>query len=823
MATNKLTTGTGESLKVAGRYFYKNRSYMVLNLLGLATGFAVFIFGVVYVWFETNFENFHEHKDNIYRATYRYSPPGEYQSHWARIPFDYINNLPDDVPGVNTLIRLQNHARKYVQIGDQKFKPAHAYVTDPDIFNVFSFTLINGDAKTALREPHAVVLSQSLARKYFGDSDPVGREISVIGDLDSASTLHHVTGVMEDLPANTHLPVDMLLSFRDAHERTGWAYTYILLDDGADIRDIASHMPSFIRKYSSEEEAKNDAIIFQALPDIHLGSSLARELVPNGRRMNVNIVGWAAVLILVVASVNFMNLNSAMALGRGREVGVRKILGASQGQLIRGLLSESVMYNLMAMTIAGGITYVAFPYLKEMITVEFLPSPLLFASAMIGVAVLMGLLSGIYPVMLLTALKPVVMLKTTKALTITKPERKVSLKQAMVTLQFSISILLCGSAVIGYHQVKYLQDKNLGIEREQVIAIPGVPDQVKDKFRLFKDRLSGQQGIRYVSACMEVPSREIRDAGPVLVEGINSDPSKAPIMDIQVIDHGFASLMGLTFVEGRNVNPLADIRIPEFTKDYTLPDYLSSQPREYLINETAMHQLGWPSASEALGQKISWSIGGLNLASGSIVGIVKDYHQESLKNKVDPVIMVQEPVWLRTFLVKVEAGDVQASMEKIHAAWNDLFPFYPMEYFFLDDLYDNLYNGERVQLRILMMFSALAVLIAFIGLIGLVAYALQTRNKELAIRQVLGAQIRDLIGLMSREYIIILVIGGLIAVPLSIYILNVWLDSFAYHAEISPWSYVFTFFSMMALLLITVGLQTLKASRRNAAQTLRDE
>jgi putative ABC transport system permease protein len=321
-----------------------------------------------------------------------------------------------------------------------------------------------------------------------------------------------------------------------------------------------------------------------------------------------------------------------------------------------------------------------------------------------------------------------------------------------------------------------------------------------------------------------VPSREIRDAGPVLVEGVNTDLKQAPRMDIQVIDHNFVNLLELQLIAGRNIqNPGKPFIVPQFTDTYPYQKYLQEQPREYLINETAMHQLGWSSTEEAIGQKINWSIGDATLAYGPIVGIVKDYHQETLKNKVDPVIMVNEPIWLRTFLVKIESQNTPASVEKISQAWNELFPSYPMEYFFLDDLYNNLYKGERVQVQLLFVFSALAIVIAFIGLVSLIAYALKTRTKEMAVRKVLGATLTDLIRLMSYEYLLVFSIGAVLAVPLSIYGLNEWLSGFAYHVNISPLSYLLTFALIISLLIVTVSVQTFKSAKANPAETLRSE
>lgn len=811
-------------IRIAARNFYRNRSYAALNLLGLSVGFAVFILAAAYVYFETHFESFHHNASRIYRATYRYAPSADYQAHWARIPFDYINSLPTDIPGVETLVRFQNHARKYVRVGVEKFSPSHIYVADPEVFDVFDFNLVAGNPTTALVEPHSVVISESLAAQYFGTQDPLGKGMFVISDLDSVETLHHITGVMKDLPSNTHLPVDMLISFRNEAERTGWAYTYILLDENTDIPEVESRMPEFIRKYSTEDQAKNDAIVFQPLKDIHLQSNLAREIVPNGKSLYVRVVGFAGALILIVAMINFMNLSSAMSLGRAKEIGMRKVMGASRRELIHFLMTESIASHVVSLILGGAIAYLVFPYLQRLVTLEFLPDPVWFAAAMAAVALLLGIVAGVYPVVLLLSLKPVAVLKTTRAITFFGKEKPLSLRRVMVTLQFGISILLIGSALIAYNQFRYVLDKDLGMQREQIIAIPGVPDAVKAKFDAFRDRLAGQPGIAGVSACMEVPSREIRDAGPVLIEGINSDPSTAPVMDVQIIDHDFPSLIGLKFVAGSNfTREPVTTSPPQFTETFTLQKYLLQQPREYLINETAMRQLGWTSPAEAVGRNISWSIGDLVLAPGPIVGVVQDFHQESLKNKVDPIVMVREPVWLRTFLIKVETDDIAASVVKISQAWSELFPLYPMEYHFLDDLYDNLYRGERVQVQLLFILSGLAILIAFIGLVGLVAYALNTRTKEMAVRKVLGATILDLVRLMSREYLVVLLAGIAMAVPLSLYGMHEWLSGFAYRVEISPLSYAIAIGLVAVLVIGTVSLQTLSTTRLNPADTLRDE
>lgn len=814
----------GNYVKIIVRSFFKNGAYTLLNLVGLSIAFAAFIYTAIYVHFETNFENFHHKAERIYRATYHFTSGDSYEVHWARIPFDFINSLPEDVPGVKRLIRFQNHERKYVRVGENKFRPENVYVTDKDVFDVFDFTLIAGNPATALSQPHAIVITQSLAKQYFGEEDPLNKEIFVIGDLDNTETRHLVTGVMADLPSHTHLPVDMLISFPDPAARTGWAYSYILLEEGATIRQVEAGIPEFIRKYNSEEDSKQISIVFQPLTDIHLHSDLAREIVPNGNIFYVKIAAGAGIFILIIALINFINLNSAMALGRAKEIGLRKVMGSSQRQLTAYLLTESIMSNVVAMATGAGLVYLTFPLFNDFITADFLFDAWLFAGGMIGLAIVCGLVAGLYPMILLTSFKPLDVVGGSKTMRFVKTPRTFSIKRVMLTLQFSVSIILMGSAWIAYSQFRYLNEKNLGMERDKIIAIPGVPDPVKSRFTAFKDHVRTLPGITGVSACMEVPSREIRDAGPVLVEGVNDDPAQAPTMDIQIIDHDFIGLMGIELLAGENIPRMPGAgNVPEDMEDFDLLGYLANERRAYLINETAMRQLGWQSAAEAIGQKINWSIGTIALASGPITGVVKDFHQETLKNKVDPLVMVYEPIWIRTFLIKVETARIQESIAEIRAAWDTMFPLYPMEYYFLDDLYENLYKGERTQLQLLYVFSGLAIAIAFIGLTGLIAYALKTRVREIAIRKVLGATLADLIRLISREYLVILLIGACLAIPVSVYGVKKWLSGFAYRVEISPAGYALTVALVGTLLILTIALQTLRSARRNPAETLKEE
>jgi putative ABC transport system permease protein len=812
-------------LKVIRRNFSKQRAYSLLNITGLAIGFAAVILIAIYLHFETSFENFHTKSDQIYRLTVHYTSPSGYDTHFARVDTDWINGIPEEIPEAEKLIRFQNHEPKFVRIGEEKFRQDNAFVTDKDVFEVFNFPLAKGDTKTALAEPLSIVISEAVAEKYFANEDPMGKEIFITGYWSTDETVYKVTGVMKNLASNTHLPVDMLISFRNEAERSWWAYTYVLFQKGTNMVSAQEKLETMAIKINGDQALQGTEFVFQRLSDIHLHSNLAREIKPNGSITYVKIFLLVAILILALAIINFMNLTSAMSIARSKEIGVRKILGAGSQQIVFYSLTESVLFSTAAAGLGLALAFLALPVFNELTGTENLLSPLVLVAVLFGVAIVTGLLGGFYPAFVLSTFKAVNIIKTSKAFSIGKKTGRFSVKRVLISLQFGISILLIASAMIARQQFVFLNEKNLGMEKDQVIALPGVPDTVKDKFKLFKDKLEGQPGIKGVSACLEVPSREIRDGGTVTAEGIQENVDDAPSMDIQVIDHDFIDVMGMKLLVGEPLpKSLAYEPLPSLTgANNDVEEYLLSKRRAYIINETAMHAIGWQTPEEAIGKNVDWNQGTYKLAKGPVVGVVKDFHQETLKNKVDPIIMVFEPLWLRTFLVKLETNDVASTMSVIEGAWNELFPKYPFEYQFLDDLYNNLYKNERQQLQLLYLLSGLAITIAFIGLFGLIAYSLKTRVKELAVRKVMGANLTSLIRLIGKEYLLVMLAGAALAIPLSYFWVSKWLENFAYRIDISVMSYLITLAGICLLLMATVALQTIKTTGSNPADILREE
>jgi putative ABC transport system permease protein len=809
-------------LTLALRSFHKNRSYALLNLLGLTISFAALLLILAYVQHETTYDRFHPQAERIFRPTYHYQS-GDYDAHWARIPLDFINELPQEVPGIQHLIRFQNQQRKYVQIGEQAFHPPHTYTTDAEVFEVFEFELLSGDPTTALSLPRSVVLSQTLANTYFGTEAALGKTLQIRGDDQEAET-YVVRGVMRDLPANTHLPVELLLSFSRPEDRTGWAYVYLLLVEGADSEQIAAAMPGFVDKHTDLKAGESIEFGLQALPDIHLHSDLAREIVPPGNARYPRLFVVIAAFLLLIAMFNFINLNSALVMDRAREIGMRRILGAERWQLVLAAISESVAYNLLAALLGLGLALGILPSLEQL-----LETPLAFSiGTAIGLLLLIalgcGLLAAWYPAYLLTSFQALAIFQQKNAFQSGGRGRQWSLRRIMLSLQLAVSILLLGSTFVAWHQIRFLQTRQMGKENSQVLAIPNLPQVVRDDLSNLLPQLKGLTGVQEAAACMEVPSREIRDAGPVLVQGGSQATNEAPIMDMQVVSPNFVSLMGLELLAGEDqLDRFLHEPPPELGEALSVPEYLLQAPRTYLINETAMKLLGWQRPEEAIGQQINWSIGGMQLAYGPITGVLRDYHQESLKNTIDPTILVYEPIWLGNLLIRVEAAQSRAVVANIEQLWQDRFPGYPLAYHFLDELYDQLYRTEHIQFTLLLICSGLAIFLALMGLFSLVAYALKTRVQEIALRKLMGADGLALLRLLSREYVGVWLIGAAIGIPLSVYGLQDWLDSFAYRIDLPYLGYLWSFLLLGGLMLLTIGIHTLRAHKQHPADALRGE
>ena len=804
-------------LKIIFRQLKRNKLFSVINVAGLAIGFSLCFFLLLFILNELSYENFHKKGENIARIT-MHIQDANYDMHWARINQDWINKLPESYPEIKQLVRFQDYEPRNIQVGEDAFKIQYAYTTDAAVFKVFDFQFIDGNPEKALLEPNSVVLTQSLAHQFFGTDKVLNKDLYILNKTGTEKELYKVTGVIEDVPENTHLPVNMLTSFSAEKDRTGWAYTYLLFENEEDIAALEAKLPDFIKENLKAEDAVKYTLPLQPLKSIHLHSDLAREIKANGNISYLYIFAIVALFILIMSGINFINLNVAQSLKRLREIGMRKVLGSSRTNLRFYFLLEANVVTLLAATVGVLLVYLLLPYFQQFLPVEsnitaIIPFALVFS-------IIIGSLAGYYPAFVLS--KSNIILAVKNKTGFNPANRNFGLKNFLIAFQLVLCIVLISSALITQSQFEFLVNKNLGFEKEQILAIKNIPQPVKYKYDFVKNGINQIAGVQGVCGAMQIPTEAIRDTGPVYAEGKTEGLANPIVMDLQVVDSDFLDVLNVDLLAGRSFKPKAEKVLSDEAKN-NLIGYLQSEPREYIINETAMKMVGWQNAEEAIGKQFGWSIGDINLQRGEVVGVIKDYHQESLKSKIDPVVLINEPVWLNNILLKVDGKDIRQTVADIEYLWKDNFPAYSLEFAFLDDLYNKLYEREQQQLRLIYLFSTMAIVIAFLGIFGMLSYTLKTKEKEIAVRKILGANLTSIFVLLSKNFIILTIIGTIITIPLTWIIMERWLQNYVYRIEISTGDFMLALAVILLVLLVTVSLQLGKVSKNNPADTLRAE
>ena len=513
-------------LKIVFRNIVNQKMFSAINVSGLALGMAICMLAVIFIFHELSYDEYHENADDIYRITLKYDTPSGYKAHFARCHQKWVNNLPEDLPEVESLIRFQWTPSVNLKIGEKKVRSFKWYYTDKEVFDVFSFKLLEGDLSTALSEPKSVVITEQIADTYFDSMNPLGESISLMNQNTGAFDNYKITGVMQNLSSNSHFTVDYLVSYPSENARQGWAWIYILAKEGANPDEIEAKLPGLLKKYEGEEAVQYATFYLQSLTDIHLYSHLDREIEQNGDYRNVYIFSTVALLALLIAGFNFMNLSTARSSRRIKEVGVRKVLGASQKELVKYFICESVVFALMSFVISAIIIVLVFPYFQNLlgntISLETTLSWSL-AGGFLFIAVLTGVLSGFYPAFVLSSFNPINAFTKELGNSTSGRRLNVIVRKTLVILQFTMSIVLIIFTLFSYNQFNYISNKKLGFNKDQVLAIRNVTNIDRLKFQSFKNALMEHPCIKGVSACMEVPSRDILDQGFTVVEGIHGE------------------------------------------------------------------------------------------------------------------------------------------------------------------------------------------------------------------------------------------------------------------------------------------------------------
>ena len=803
--------------KIALRNIIKHKGYSFINIVGLAIGMAFCMLIFLFVRNELSYDRYHEKASRIYRLTQESSWGGKY-FHTTLIPNPLAPEFARAFPEIESVVRV-NHIPNKVLIGheDKHFKEDRFYLADPSIFHVFSFPLVRGDAETVLRNPFSVVISEDMADKYFGEHDPIGKTLSYEKTFDFT-----VMGILKNIPENSHFKCDFIAPFACANDLYWDGYaedrtqsslrTYFLLKEGSSPEALESKLPDFVDRFLAPviamyrpmmermgytEEDFMFKLNVQPLTDIHLHSHLFAELEPNYDIRYIYFYSAIAVITLLIACINFMNLATARSAGRAKEVGLRKVVGAQRVQLIKQFMGESVLISTMALLLALLLVELLLPafssILGKRLSLDYAHDWTALL-ALIGIAAFVGILSGSYPAFFISSFRPVNVLYGRMRM-----RSRSGLRSLLVVFQFTVSIFLIIATLLITSQMNYLRQRRLGFRKEHMVVIPLDNDDVRNQYSSLKNELVKHADILGVTGASNVISR-IFSSTPVWWEGAAEGESQ-PIQKLYV-DPDFIETFDIELIDGR-----------DFSKSLA-----SDERSAFILNASAVEQFGW---SSAIGKQMAWKRD-LN-DKKTVIGVIRDFHFRSLHERIEPLILQLRGSTFRIMYVKLRAENIEESLALVENNWKVIFPDRPFEFFFLEDDIDAMYKSEQKMGQLFRYASLLAIFIACLGLFGLVSFATEQRTKEIGIRKAIGATVINIVLLLSREFLKWVAVANVIAWPIAYFIMDSWLRDFAYRARMSVWIFVLSAVLAFVIALVTVSTQTVKAALANPVKTLRYE
>ncbi len=795
-------------LKSLWRYVARNKGFTFINVSGLAIGMLACMLIAQFVLHELSYDDFLERNDRIFRVQLDRYNKGEITTRWAAGAAGIGPDLKANFPEIKDYVRLHKRVST-LSAGDIFFKEEDVYASSEDFFKVFSIKLIKGNDTSALKAPFSMVVSKSLAKKYFGNDDPVGKTIRSNGRRD-----YHVTGVFEDLPAKTHMQIDALISFSSLVKAwndpiTSWQWdgflTYVVLQDGVNPSEFEKKLPAFVeKKEGAELKADNAGMVFhlQPITDIHLDSDFMGEFKANGNRQSVYFLTVVAVLILIIAWINYINLSTAKSIERAREVGVRKVMGGFKRQLIQQFLTESLFLNLVAIVMAVTGTFLLMPWFGSLtgreLGNELFLQPLFWLTLIILI-VAGAMLSGIYPAFILSSFRPSEVLKGK----FRNSDKGVWLRKSMVVTQFIASITLLVGTFTVNRQINFMRGQSLGVNIDQTLVINGpmVTDSTqRQKYQIFKNEVFRNAEVMSVTAASSVPGAQ-PDWNAGGIRRLSQRPDESNQYRVIEMDGSFVTGFGLSVVAGRSFS-----------------DDLPSEEKNVMLNESGARLMGFVKPEDAINDRINFWGDTLK-----IVGVIKDYHQESLKKAFEPLVFRYSKAPNGYYSVRFNTSQVKESISKFESIWKEVFPGNPFNYFFLDDHYDMQYRADKQFGNIFGLFSMLAIFIACLGLFGLSSLMALQRTKEIGIRKVLGASVSGLLGLISKDFIILIGVAIMLSVPVAALIMDSWLQAFANRIPLTWWLFALPGVMVTGVALITISFQTLKAAMANPVKSLRSE
>ncbi len=783
-------------IKTAFRNLRKYKGYSIINITGLAIGIACCILILMWVRDEMSYDGFHVKSDRLFRAVQEQTYRGGELFPVAVTAAPLGPALKDEIPEIADTCRFTNAPRFLVRYGDKRFYESGLGMADPSFFTMFSFPLVNGDPETVFKQLNALVISESMAEKYFGDEDPIGKVIRLENRFDLV-----VAGVMRDVPVNSHLQFDFVMPFKllefGGQRLDQWGnnsyYTYVELSEAADPIAADRKIRDFITKHLPESTA---TLHLQPLQRIHLHSDYVADMPGHGDIRYIYIFSLVALFVLIIACINFVNLATARSGNRAREVGMRKVTGARRSDILWQFLGESVFYALIAFVLALGFVALLLPAFNNLSAKSMMLSvsgSWAFFLGLIGMAVLAGLSAGIYPAIFLSGFSPV---RVLRASTTAGPKGR-TFRRVLVVVQFALSIGLIIASVVVKSQLDFIRNKELGFDREQVVFMRfGV--QTAGFYEAFKLEALTDPAVLGVTSADQLPTYILNSTSDVTWQA--KDPNDEILIHNTTVTHDYFATMKMEIIDGR-----------AFSREF-----ITDEKQSYILNEAAARIMGEESP---VGKSLNvWD------DPGTVIGVVEDFHFKSINTRIEPLFIRLRPPQPYTYLL-VRLGDVDlpGALKHLGQAWDKVSPEFPLEPAFLDEEFDRLYRAEQRMGTLFGAFTALAIVIACLGLLGLASFMAERRTREIGIRKVLGATAASIVLLLSREFVILVMLANLVAWPAAWYVMARWLQNYAYHSRLNPLVFVGAGLSALLIALLTVSFQAVRAALSDPVDSIRYE
>ncbi len=781
-------------LKTALRNIRKSFLYSLINVFGLTLGITSALFLIVYVTDELKYDRYHENAERIYRVQSHITETDD-EFTWiiAQVPF--ADQVMQDYPDVEAACRFINFQRSLFIKDEVEFTEESFYYADTTVFDIFTYKFIYGNPEGALSRPNDIVLTETIAKKYFGDVDPVGET------LKAGEVFYEVTAVIEDVPTNSHFRFDALVSRLSLPEQFGnWGnfgvFTYLLFPENVNVKDFEVKMQEMYTKYMAPIfEEMEITVEYELVPitDIHLHSDIAGEPEPTGSITYVYIFGLVALILVLIAAMNYMNLATARSARRAREVGLRKVVGSSRRALIFQFLSESVILTILALLISGVLMMLLMPSFNHITGKSFdlsiLLTPIVLVS-MFGLIILVGILGGSYPAFYLSRFSPVSVMQSDSG----SSKSGSFMRKILVVFQFTISIAMIVCTLVVYSQLNHLRNKDQGWDMENVISIQLPDGEAPPQLTLLKQNLLKSTEILSVGAT----NTRMGEGSSKVIMNIETSEGMAPRgVNFGAIDHDFVETLGIEMIEGR-----------EFNQDMPSDTLLG-----VIVNQTLADRLGW---DEPLGKKVE--LGDENTLRADVIGVMKDYHQTGMYNEVESLMMIYR-IDLNILYVKLgeNTGSALAFAEQ---SWGEVFPNHPFTYEFLNERFEQQFVADKNRGKVFTIFTALAIFIACLGLFGLASFTVEKRTAEIGIRKVLGASEGVIVRLISKEFLILVIISMAIAFPISWYVMSNWLENYVYSISLGFMLFFIPGLIAVVLTLLTISYHAYRAAITNPADTL---